>query len=747
MRPIHLLLLLALACRKGGEDTSLDTSETADTSDALDADQDGVTVGDGDCDDADPTVAEGVPEVCDGLDQDCDGVADDGLPLLIGYADADGDGFGDTDVPIAACALPDGFVAAYGDCDDAAAAVHPDAVEACNDLDDDCNGFADDDDPLGADGAKTWFVDLDGDGTGAGDALVLCDAPADGVTEGADCDDDDPARFPGATETDCTDPVDYNCDGSVGFTDADDDGIAACKDCDDDDDSAFPGGIEVCDGADNDCDATPDDGATDAKTFFEDVDADGFGDPDGAVTSGCAVPVGFAALATDCDDADGDVHPGADELDCTDPVDYNCDGKTGFADADADGFPACEDCRDDLAAVHPSAAEICDNSNVDEDCSGTADDLDSSATGKTTWYADGDTDLFGDANTSKATCDGAPTGYVSDKTDCDDTRAGVNPAKAEVCDGANLDENCNGTADDLDAGATGKTTWYRDQDGDTYGTPLTTSATCDGAPVGYVAGSTDCNDGAASINPGKAEVCDASNVDENCTGTADDLDSGATGKTTWYRDQDGDTYGTPLTTSARCDGAPSGYVATSTDCNDGTAAVNPSKTEVCDGGTVDENCDGAACGARVSPTLTSNVSSPPMATSDTFHWNGGGLMAWKAFNQNWTGWPDGFCWEGTGGWIQMDFGAAQRVTAYKIRGRDDVLIASPTQWVFSGSNDGSSFTPLDTRSGQANWLLGEHREFALSAVANYRYYRMTVPNGANSGYSLTCFQEMELFGG
>ena len=33
----------------------------------------------------------------------------------------------------------------------------------------------------------------------------------------------------------------------------------------------------------------------------------------------------------------------ADESDCTDPNDYNCDGSVAYADADADGWAACED--------------------------------------------------------------------------------------------------------------------------------------------------------------------------------------------------------------------------------------------------------------------------------------------------------------------------------------------------------------------------------------------------------------------
>ncbi len=57
--------------------------------------------------------------------------------------------------------------------------------------------------------------------------------------------------------------------------------------------------------------------------WYADADADGFGDPQTTRRSASA-PKGYVADATDCDDTDGRVYPGADEP--CDGVDQDCDG-------------------------------------------------------------------------------------------------------------------------------------------------------------------------------------------------------------------------------------------------------------------------------------------------------------------------------------------------------------------------------------------------------------------------------------
>ncbi len=180
--------------------------------------------------------------------------------------------------------------------------------------------------------------------------------------------------------------------------------------------------------------------------------------------------------------------------------------------------------------------------------------------------------------------------------DCDDGDALRNPGEAEVCDAANVDEDCSGAADDEDVGVDVSTqsTWTRDADADGYGANGGLTQPACHATVGYAAVAGDCDDLRAGVNPGAAEVCDADDTDEDCDGLADDSDT-STDSTTWspwYADADGDAYGDAATALSQCD-APGGWVADSTDCDDGDSAISPAEAEVCGNG-VDDDCDSTA---------------------------------------------------------------------------------------------------------------------------------------------------------
>ena len=465
--------------------------------------------------------------------------------------DADGDGFSGAE-----------------DCDDGNPSVNPGAVDVpCNGVDEDCSGGPDEAVPrLGG------YLDEDGDAFGqAGPYVEGCDAVGVvGLVQNADdCNDTNPNINPDAVEIPGN-GADEDCDGQDGeleIIDADEDGYSADVDCNDDNSAIHPDAVETCNGFDDDCDELTDDADTNVAgqdEFYKDADKDGYGRPDRTVMA-CQLPDGYATNSEDCDDGDYTVHPGAPES-CTDLADLNCDGLFGATDNDGDGYFACQECDDANLAVNPGATEVCNG--VDDDCKNGVDDG-----VLTTYYYDADQDGYGSV-VSKEACS-APAGYTSAGGDCDDARATVNPGMSEVCN--DRDDNCNTVVDEGVLLA-----FYKDADADGFGSG--TSAEACTPPAGYVANENDCNDANKQINPNAQEVCDA--VDNDCNGT---VDLGAADAKTWYQDTDKDGYGGSTSTKA-CT-APAGYVSTSTDCDDASASVSPTGTEVCNG--KDDNCDGA----------------------------------------------------------------------------------------------------------------------------------------------------------
>ncbi|MCB9797000.1 MAG: FG-GAP repeat protein [Alphaproteobacteria bacterium] len=199
------LLALLVACgEKDPPDSGADSAAPV-----ADADGDGFEAPE-DCDDANPTVNPAAAERCDEVDQDCDGAVDEGVTQAV-FVDADGDGFGDPDQAAQACAPSEGQVLDDRDCDDGDAFVNPAASEACDGVDEDCDGAVDEQ----ASGAILWYADADGDGFGDPEASALaCRAPSGHVFDATDCEDNDPAVFPGAEEV-CDDGVVNDCGGDV----------------------------------------------------------------------------------------------------------------------------------------------------------------------------------------------------------------------------------------------------------------------------------------------------------------------------------------------------------------------------------------------------------------------------------------------------------------------------------------------------------------------------------------------------
>jgi gliding motility-associated-like protein len=633
-------------------------------------------------------------EICNGLDDDCDGDTDNGV-LLNFYLDFDMDGFGNPEQVIFACQAPTGYVDnledcddnqitfndsdgdGYGsadaigcgvvlnnsDCDDDNASIHPDAVELCNNVDEDC------DEEVDEFVTSTFYLDADGDGFGnPSETIESCEIVLGYVANADDCDD-----------------------ALVSFDDQDGDGFgvglnAACgtsisdDDCNDNDALINPGMVEQCNDIDDDCDIEVDEFVT--ATFYADVDGDGFGNPN-STANACLLPQGFVENADDCDDS---------------AITYD--------DLDGDGFGSGEssacgtsdnntDCNDADNAVYPEANEICNLS--DDDCD---EEIDEFVT--TTYYLDADGDGFGTDITAIEACE-LPIGYVTNfddcddntlsyedmdgdgfgagnstacgssisNTDCNDADGAISPGTTEICgDGidndclngdsicqivgcmdeaacnynplANIDDLCiyasNEVCDSIDNDCDGEidefvtSTFYVDLDGDGFGNADSTIEACS-LPLGFVSDNTDCDDSFAgyedldgdgfgsgeyaacgtspntddcddtsvNISPSAIEICNS--LDDDC-----DLEIDEFVTLTFYADVDGDGFGNQDSTMEACT-LPIGFVSDNTDCDDNLVGYDDldgdtygfGQATACGTALNNEDCDDAS--AAIAPNV------------------------------------------------------------------------------------------------------------------------------------------------
>ena len=320
------------------------------------------------------------------------------------YTDADEDGFAGT----SSSYFYDNAFVIVDDCNDAESEINPDATEMCDGVDNNCD---DEIDESTAADASTWYHDVDGDGFG-------------------DVTDSQPA---------CTQPANF---------------VADDTDCNDNSDVANPEVTEVCDEIDNDCDAEIDESsASDATTWYHDVDGDGFGDETDSQVA-CTQPSDYVADDTDCNDDSDDINTSASEL--CDDIDNNCDGNTDedfdVGDSCSSGVGACAatgtlECNSDGTATECNAAttessdELCGD-EIDNDCDGETDEGFETA---------------GDAcSTGVGACEATGVFTCTDdglSLECD---AVASDAVDEVCDDL-IDNDCDGDvdADDSDCDSSG----------------------------------------------------------------------------------------------------------------------------------------------------------------------------------------------------------------------------------------------------------------------------------------------------
>jgi hypothetical protein len=555
------------------------------------------------------------------------------------YTDKDGDGFGDpnTATPIGqfGCALS-GSVTNGNDCDDNNASINPNTVWY-KDFDNDgisdgttkkqctrptgyklaseltaTSGDCNDNDPDVTSQVQKWWPDYDHDGyiwlNGGGEIDAVCRPGSDYISESKadllhdDCAIYDPIQhpfqvwypdldgdgYPGSltTITQCNRPAGYKAASELIST--------QIVDCDDNDKNVSPGNKWYLD-ADHDgyytgspviqCYAPSPDytltvlGGGDCndndplqhpgQKWYADIDHDGHGDLSNFVTQ-CTRP------------ADGWHYAASELLGLDDCDDHNtAEPVTYYKDADGDGYgnPAVKtySCNPDITFGYVTNSLDCN-------------DNDASVNPNTVWYKDADGDGYTDGTTLGPQCE-RPTGYkllseiVKDTysnpvIDCDDNDASVNPGIVWYKDADN-DNYTDGTTltqcyrpagyklfseiardlygnpfidcDDNDPTLSTAYNFYFDGDHDGFGDPTNYIHACrNSTPKGYVNNGDDCDDENYQINP----------------------------TTIWYKDADNDGYSDGTTLGPQC-GRPTGYklaselTATTGDCDDGNAAINP----------------------------------------------------------------------------------------------------------------------------------------------------------------------------
>jgi hypothetical protein len=207
-------------------------------------------------------------------------------------------------------------------------------------------------------------------------------------------------------------------------------GHASCPngaqtDCNDGNPNIFPGAAERCDGVDNDCDGTIDDGFN--------------------VGTSCSVGVGQCLRngMRICNAAgDGTIcnaTPGTPVAEICNGLDDDCDGTaddgnpggggscpTGIPGICALGTLTCTAASLQCAQTVFPTVELCNG--LDDDCDGTSDE---GASDASTWYADADSDTYGNPAASLLQCS-QPAGYVSNSQDCDDANPAVGVCNSPV---------------------------------------------------------------------------------------------------------------------------------------------------------------------------------------------------------------------------------------------------------------------------------------------------------------------------
>jgi hypothetical protein len=412
-------------------------------------------------------------------------------------------------------------------------------------------------------------------------------------------------------------------------------------DCNDNNPAIHPGATETCNGADDNCDGSIDNGATcgtgqscisgtcqnNPITSCTDADGDRYSVEANPNTCGNKCGSQTCLGGGDCDDSDIIVHPGATET-CN-GVDDNCDGSvdngaTCPANMICAGIQGCistacasnekmsctipglngicgqgqAGCKingqwGSCAQINNATSEVCNN-NLDDDCDGFTDCMDPNCeskscgteevcidnacmpSGPNTNCIDVDHDGYG--NPGDLTCSNGV------QTDCNDSNANAHPNMGEICNG--LDDNCDGSVDNGATCGTGQTCSSGKCQDNSKINPECTDGNTKNCTTGLTgicsSGKQYCSNGQWSSNclsnsiNYQDEICDG--VDNNCNGQSDE---GITKVIQCQATNQGSCVDHQIT----CKNT---QMQTCEDLN----LTRPAQTETCGDG-IDNNCDGS----------------------------------------------------------------------------------------------------------------------------------------------------------
>jgi hypothetical protein len=317
---------------------------------------------------------------------------------------------------------PDGGSCGPVDCDDSDNTVHPNAQEVCDGVDNDCNSNIDDDiTPT----STTCGV---GECVSTGMTTCIGGVPGDTCT-------------PGTPSAELCDGIDNDCDGTVdditpeptvcGTGECASTGVTTCV-------GGVPGdtctpgtpSAEVCDGLDNDCNGTVDNGFPNLGTQC----TDGLGECQATGTYVCTAD----GSGTECN-----ATPGTPSQELCDGLDNDCDGTVdnitpepttcGVGKCASTGVTTCiGGVPGDTCTPGTPSAELCDG--LDNNCNDSIDE---------------DFTNLGSACTVGTGACEANGNYVcradGSGTECNATQ-GTPAADDATCDG--IDNDCNGQIDE-----------------------------------------------------------------------------------------------------------------------------------------------------------------------------------------------------------------------------------------------------------------------------------------------------------